>query len=108
MTAAETFAWPERPLVALHGHALAEKDRTLMWGNDVRDYKGNFGQRSGPMTDPGGPGEGGSTEAANQPRGDTFQYAGGPTDHGTEIYAKRKFPKRTKPAVLGVLTSYTM
>ena len=26
MKAAETFSWPERPLVALHGHALAEKD----------------------------------------------------------------------------------
>ncbi|CAE7490174.1 unnamed protein product [Symbiodinium sp. CCMP2592] len=26
MKAAETFSWPERPLVALHGHALAEKE----------------------------------------------------------------------------------
>ncbi|CAE7256315.1 unnamed protein product [Symbiodinium necroappetens] len=26
MKAAETFNWPERPLVALHGHALAEKE----------------------------------------------------------------------------------
>eukprot|EP00439_Symbiodinium_sp_Y106_P022074 s5801_g2.t1 len=35
MKAAETFSWPERPLVALHGHALAEKETLFSTPEDV-------------------------------------------------------------------------